>query len=169
MFTHSLDPLRALPLTIEVNSHCMQASAYQGSQDVISAPSDLYHMPMTSDLAARVPCFNVYFKAPPSPPPVQFRQPPCFQIHQTLTYRGTVLTFVNKHLIDKMSSDNSSTLKSYVDSATGAVQSGIASITGSAGDKVLLSDIFASSDLTPHFLPLPFCDPYRSPAVHEPY
>lgn len=31
--------------------------------------------------------------------------------------------------------DNTSTLKSYVDSATGAVQSGIASITGSAGDQ----------------------------------
>lgn len=33
------------------------------------------------------------------------------------------------------SNDNTSTLKSYVDSATGAVQSGIASITGSAGDR----------------------------------
>jgi len=31
--------------------------------------------------------------------------------------------------------DNTSTLKSYMDSATGAVQSGIASITGSAGDQ----------------------------------
>lgn len=31
--------------------------------------------------------------------------------------------------------NNTSTLKSYVDSATGAVQSGIASITGSAGDR----------------------------------
>lgn len=31
--------------------------------------------------------------------------------------------------------DNTSTLKSYVDSATGAIQSGIASITGSAGDQ----------------------------------
>lgn len=33
------------------------------------------------------------------------------------------------------SNDNTSTLKSYVDSATGAIQSGIASITGSAGDQ----------------------------------
>lgn len=33
------------------------------------------------------------------------------------------------------SNDNTSTLKSYVDSATGAVQSGIASITGSASDQ----------------------------------
>lgn len=32
-------------------------------------------------------------------------------------------------------SDNTSTLKSYVDSAAGAVQSGIASLTGSAGDQ----------------------------------
>ena len=33
------------------------------------------------------------------------------------------------------SSGNTSTLQSYVDSATGAVQSGIAAITGSAGDQ----------------------------------
>ena len=31
--------------------------------------------------------------------------------------------------------DNTSTLKSYMDSATSAIQSGIASITGSAGDQ----------------------------------
>lgn len=33
------------------------------------------------------------------------------------------------------SNDNTSTLKSYIDSATGAVQSGIATITGSSGDR----------------------------------
>ena len=33
-------------------------------------------------------------------------------------------------------SDNSPSLKGYMDSATGAIQSGIASVTGSAGDKV---------------------------------
>lgn len=36
-------------------------------------------------------------------------------------------------------SENTSTLKSYVDSATGMVQSGLASLTGSAGDQVTLT------------------------------
>jgi uncharacterized protein YjbJ (UPF0337 family) len=44
-------------------------------------------------------------------------------------------------------SDDSSTLKSYVDSATGMVQQGIASLTGSTGDQV---DILSPS----HFLSL---------------
>lgn len=35
-----------------------------------------------------------------------------------------------------MSDKNTSTLQSYVDSATGAVQSALGSITGSAPDKV---------------------------------
>ncbi|MCJ1333732.1 hypothetical protein MMC10_010432 [Thelotrema lepadinum] len=34
-----------------------------------------------------------------------------------------------------MSNDNSSTLKSYVDSATGAIQSAVGSLTGNAGDQ----------------------------------
>jgi len=34
-----------------------------------------------------------------------------------------------------MSDENTSTLQSYIDSATGAVQSGIAAVTGSAGDQ----------------------------------
>jgi hypothetical protein len=34
------------------------------------------------------------------------------------------------------SADNTSTLKSYVDSATGAIQSGVASLTGNASDQV---------------------------------
>ena len=44
------------------------------------------------------------------------------------------------------SNDNTSTLKSYVDSATGAVQSGIAYVTGSEGDKVSCDPIDPSFD-----------------------
>ncbi len=43
------------------------------------------------------------------------------------------------------SNDNTSTLKSYVDSATGAVQSGIASLTGSASDHVRFPPRFLST------------------------
>lgn len=35
-----------------------------------------------------------------------------------------------------MSDNNTSTLSSYVNQATGAIQSGIASLTGSTGDQV---------------------------------
>lgn len=42
--------------------------------------------------------------------------------------------------------DNTSTLKAYVDSATGAVQSGIASITGSAGDQANADQSKAKAD-----------------------
>lgn len=40
------------------------------------------------------------------------------------------------NLTDMSSNDNPSTLKSYVDSATGAIQSGVASLTGNASDQV---------------------------------
>ena len=43
-------------------------------------------------------------------------------------------------------SDNSSTLKSYVDSASGAVQQGIASLTGSAGDQSNADQTKAKAD-----------------------
>lgn len=42
--------------------------------------------------------------------------------------------------------DNTSTLKSYVDSATGAFHSGIASITGSAGDQANADQAKAKAD-----------------------
>jgi len=42
--------------------------------------------------------------------------------------------------------DNTSTVKSYVDSATGAIQSGIASITGSAGDQANANQSKAKAD-----------------------
>lgn len=42
--------------------------------------------------------------------------------------------------------DNTSTLKSYVDSATGAIHSGIASITGSAGDQANADKAKAKAD-----------------------
>lgn len=44
------------------------------------------------------------------------------------------------------SNDNTSTLQSYMDSATGAVQSGIASITGSAGDQANANQHKAQAD-----------------------
>ena len=42
--------------------------------------------------------------------------------------------------------DNTSTLKSYMDSATGAIHSGIASITGSAGDQANADQAKAKAD-----------------------
>lgn len=44
------------------------------------------------------------------------------------------------------SNDNTSTLQSYIDSATGAFQSGIASITGSAGDQANADQSKAKAD-----------------------
>ena len=49
---------------------------------------------------------------------------------------STSLNTVKYHSLTMSSSDNTSSLKSVVDTATGYVQSGIATLTGSAGDQV---------------------------------
>ena len=76
------------------------------------------------------------------------KAPTCSKLGQLHTYIQFP-TQVNKQVISKpanMSDKNTSTLQSYIDSASGAVQSAIGSITGNTSDQVgLLSPSFGYS------------------------
>lgn len=67
------------------------------------------------------------------------------QLLQISYYNSTTIlpkssSIITKNNIIMSSNDNSSTLQSYVDSAVGAAQSVIASVTGNPADKVRLSN-----------------------------